>query len=229
MSVTVKPLSRPQIAWRIAQDIEDGNYVNLGIGMPEMVSNHLPDGREIVFHSENGILGMGPKPPEGEEDYDLINAGKKPVTMIPGGSFCHHADSFSMIRGGHLDICVLGAFQVSRRGDLANWSTGRPDALPAVGGAMDLAVGAKRVFAMTTHMTKEGEPKIVDECSYPLTGVECIDTIYTDLAVIDVTSDGLSVREMVEDMEFDQLQEKTATPIRLANDWRRLAPPDGLH
>jgi 3-oxoadipate CoA-transferase beta subunit len=172
---------------------------------------------------------MGPKPPEGEEDYDLINAGKKPVTMIPGGSFCHHADSFSMIRGGHLDICVLGAFQVSRRGDLANWSTGGPDALPAVGGAMDLAVGAKKVFAMTTHMTKDGEPKIVEECTYPLTGVECIDTIYTDLAVIDVTSDGLSVREMVEDMELDQLQEKTATPIRLANDWRRLAPPDGLH
>ncbi len=229
MSITVKPLSRPQIAWRIAQDIEDGNYVNLGIGMPEMVSNHLPDDREIVFHSENGILGMGPKPPEGEEDYDLINAGKKPVTMIPGGSFCHHADSFSMIRGGHLDICVLGAFQVSRRGDLANWSTGGPDALPAVGGAMDLAVGAKKVFAMTTHMTKDGEPKIVEECTYPLTGVECIDTIYTDLAVIDVTSDGLSVREMVEDMELDQLQEKTATPIRLANDWRRLAPPDGLH
>ena len=229
MSVTVKPLSRPQIAWRIAQDIEDGNYVNLGIGMPEMVSNHLPDGREIVFHSENGILGMGPKPPEGEEDYDLINAGKKPVTMIPGGSFCHHADSFSMIRGGHLDICVLGAFQVSRRGDLANWSTGGPDSLPAVGGAMDLAVGAKRVFAMTTHTTKDGEPKIVDQCTYPLTGVECIDTIYTDLAVIDVTSDGLSVREMVEDLELDALQDKTATPIRLANDWRRLAPPDGLH
>jgi len=229
MTATVKPLSRPQIAWRIAQDIEDGMFVNLGIGMPEMVSNHLPTDREVIFHSENGILGMGPKPPEGEEDYDLINAGKKPVTMIPGGSFCHHADSFSMIRGGHLDICVLGAFQVSRKGDLANWSTGGPDALPAVGGAMDLAVGAKRVFAMTTHITKDGDAKIVDQCSYPLTGVECIDTIYTDLAVIDVTSDGLSVREMVADMELDELQEKTAAEIRLANDWRRLSPPNGLH
>ena len=175
--MTAKTLTRPQIAWRIAQDIEDGNYVNLGIGMPEMVANHLPVDREVVFHSENGILGMGPKPPEGEEDYDLINAGKKPVTMIPGGSFCHHADSFSMIRGGHLDICVLGAFQISRKGDLANWSTGGPDAIPAVGGAMDLAIGAKKVFAMTTHCTKDGEPKIVDECTYPLTGVECIDTI----------------------------------------------------
>ena len=227
--MTAKTLTRPQIAWRIAQDIEDGNYVNLGIGMPEMVANHLPVDREVVFHSENGILGMGPKPPEGEEDYDLINAGKKPVTMIPGGSFCHHADSFSMIRGGHLDICVLGAFQISRKGDLANWSTGGPDAIPAVGGAMDLAIGAKKVFAMTTHCTKDGEPKIVDECTYPLTGVECIDTIYTDLAVLDVTSDGLSVREMVEDLELDELQEKTATPIRLANDWRRLAPPNGVH
>jgi 3-oxoadipate CoA-transferase beta subunit len=218
-------LSRPGIAWRIAQDIPESAFVNLGIGMPELVANHLPEDREVVFHSENGILGMGPEPPEGEEDWDLINAGKKPVTMVPGGSYCHHADSFSMIRGGHLDICVLGAFQVSAAGDLANWSTNAEDALPAVGGAMDLAVGAKRCFVMTTHCTKGGEPKIVERCTYPLTGVGVVDTIYTDLAVIDVTADGLAVREMVPDLELGALQERTHAPLRLANDWCRLEVP----
>ena len=215
-------LSRPQIAWRIAQDIPGGAYVNLGIGMPELVANHLPADREIVFHCENGILGMGPTPPVGEEDYDLINAGKKPVTMVAGGSYVHHADSFAMIRGGHLDICVLGAFQVSATGDLANWSTGGADALPAVGGAMDLAVGAKRVFVMTTHCTKTGEPKIVERCTYPLTGVGVVTTLYSDLAVIDVTADGLSVREMVEGLAFEQLQARTGARLRLADGWRRL-------
>ena len=219
-------LSRRQIAWRVAQDIPDGAYVNLGIGMPEMVSDHLPEDREIIFHSENGILGMGPAPAPGEEDYDLINAGKKPVTMLPGGAYFHHTDSFAMIRGGHIDICVLGAFQVSATGDLANWSTGAPGAVPAVGGAMDLAVGAKRVFVMSDHTTRDGAPKLVERCTYPLTGVGVVSAVYTDLAVIDVSSEGLVVRELIGDMEFDELQGLTGAPLRLANDWRPLAAPD---
>ena len=219
-------LSRRQIAWRVAQDIPDGAYVNLGIGMPEMVSDYLPEDREIIFHSENGILGMGPAPAPGEEDYDLINAGKKPVTMLPGGAYFHHTDSFAMIRGGHIDICVLGAFQVSATGDLANWSTGAPGAVPAVGGAMDLAVGAKRVLVMSDHTTRNGAPKLVERCTYPLTGVGVVSAVYTDLAVIDVTGEGLVVRELIGDMEFDELQGLTGAPLGLADDWRPLAAPD---
>ncbi len=218
-------LSRDQVAWRIAQDIEDGAYVNLGIGQPELVANHLPQDREIVFHSENGILGMGPEPAPGEADEELINAGKKPVTLVPGGSFFHHADSFAMVRGGHIDICVLGAFQVSAAGDLANWSTGRPGAIPAVGGAMDLAAGAKRVFVMMNHCTKDGEAKIVERCFYPLTGERVVTTIYTDLAVVDVTPDGLVAREIVDELDFLELVRSTGAPIRLADDWRRIAAP----
>ena len=219
-------LNRRQIAWRVAQDIADGAYVNLGIGMPEMVSDYLPEDREIIIHSENGILGMGPAPAPGEEDYDLINAGKKPVTMLPGGAYFHHTDSFAMIRGGHIDICVLGAFQVSATGDLANWSTGAPGAVPAVGGAMDLAVGAKRVLVMSDHTTRDGAPKLVERCTYPLTGVGVVSAVYTDLAVIDVTGEGLVVRELIGDMEFDELQGLTGAPLRLADDWRPLAAPD---
>ncbi|MCH9053861.1 MAG: CoA transferase subunit B [Proteobacteria bacterium] len=219
-------LNRRQIAWRVAQDIPDGAYVNLGIGMPEMVSDYLPEDREIIIHSENGILGMGPAPAPGEEDYDLINAGKKPVTMLPGGAYFHHTDAFAMIRGGHIDICVLGAFQVSATGDLANWSTGAPGAVPAVGGAMDLAVGAKRVLVMSDHTTRDGAPKLVERCTYPLTGLGVVSAVYTDLAVIDVTDEGLVVRELIGDMEFDELQGLTGAPLRLADDRRPLTAPD---
>src|SRR5579864_7433727 len=170
--------TREQMAARIAQDMPSGAYVNLGIGLPTMVANHLPSDREIILHSENGLLGMGPAPAAGAEDADLINASKQPVTLLPGGSYFHHADSFAMMRGGHLDICVLGAFQVSATGDLANWHTGAPDAIPAVGGAMDLALGAKQVFVMMEHQTKSGECKIVPACTYPLTGVGCVNRIY---------------------------------------------------
>lgn len=219
-------LSRKQIAWRVAQDIEEGAFVNLGIGQPEQVANYLPEGKEIIFHSENGILGMGETPLAGEEDYDLINAGKKPITLIPGGSFCHHADSFSMIRGGHIDICVLGAYQVSATGDLANWSTGAPGAIPGVGGAMDLAVGAKRTCVMTSHCTKDGKPKLVDTCSYPLTAVGAVNRIYTELAVIDVTADGFLVQEMAPGLEFDELQKRTGAPLTLSDDCRAMDAPD---
>lgn len=214
----MKRLTRDEIAARVARDIPDGAYVNLGIGLPTLVANHLPPDREIVLHSENGILGMGPAPAKGEEDEDLINAGKQPVTMRPGASFFHHADSFAMMRGGHLDICVLGAFQVSARGDLANWHTGAPDAIPAVGGAMDLAIGARRVFVMMEHRTKAGESRIVERCSYPLTGIGCVSRIYTDLAVIDVTADGLVAREWVGGMSFDELARATAAPLARGDD-----------
>jgi 3-oxoadipate CoA-transferase beta subunit len=209
-------LTRDQIAARVAQDIPEGAYVNLGIGLPTMVTKHLPAELDIFLHSENGLLGMGPPPAPGDEDEDLINAGKQPVTLLPGGSYFHHADSFAMMRGGHLDICVLGAFQVSEKGDLANWHTGAPDAIPAVGGAMDLAIGAKRVFVMMEHQTKNGESKIVRECTYPLTGVGCVSRIYTDLAVIDVTTDGLVVREMVDGLSFEELQRITGVPLVFA-------------
>lgn len=210
----MKRMTRDQIAARVAKDIPEGAYVNLGIGLPTMVANHLPKEREIFLHSENGLLGMGPAPAPGEEDEDLINAGKQPVTLLTGGAYFHHADSFAMMRGGHLDICVLGAFQVSATGDLANWHTGAPDAIPAVGGAMDLAVGAKQVFVMMEHQTKTGESKIVAQCSYPLTGIGCVNRIYTDLAVIDVTPEGLAVREMIADISFDELQRITGVPLR---------------
>ncbi len=213
-----KRLDRNQLAARIARDIPEGSYVNLGIGAPTKVANFLPADREIFLHSENGLLGMGPAPAKGEEDPELINAGKEPVTLLEGGCYFHHADSFAMMRGGHLDICVLGAFQVAANGDLANWHTGAPDAIPAVGGAMDLAVGARQVFVMMDHLTKSGESKIVERCSYPLTGLACVDRIYTDLAVIEVTPDGLVVTEMVEGLTFDELQRLTGVPLTLAAD-----------
>ena len=198
--------NRDQIAARVARDIPEGAYVNLGIGLPTLVANHLPKDRDIFLHSENGLLGMGPAPAPGEEDEDLINAGKQPVTILAGGAYFHHADSFGMMRGGHLDFCVLGAFQVSVSGDLANWHTGAPDAIPAVGGAMDLAIGAKKVFVMMEHQTKSGASKIVAHCTYPLTGIACVSRIYTDLAVIDVTLSGLRVVEMVDGLTLAELQ-----------------------
>jgi 3-oxoadipate CoA-transferase beta subunit len=206
-------LSRDQMAARVARDIPEGAYVNLGIGLPTLVANHLPRDRDIFLQSENGVLGMGPAPAPGEEDYDLINAGKQPVTILPGASFFHHADSFGMMRGGHLDFCVLGAFQVAANGDLANWHTGAPDAIPAVGGAMDLAIGAKQVFVTMEHLTKGGQSKIVERCTYPLTGVACVNRIYTDLAVIDVTPAGLVVLETVDGLDFDELARLTGVPL----------------
>jgi 3-oxoadipate CoA-transferase beta subunit len=208
--------TRDQMAQRVAVDIPDGAYVNLGIGLPTMVANHIPSDREVVLHSENGVLGMGPAPAKGQEDYDLINAGKQPVTLLPGGCFFHHADSFGMMRGGHLDVCVLGAFQVAANGDLANWHTGAPDAIPAVGGAMDLAIGAKKTYVMMEHLTKGGESKLVPACTYPITGVACVSRVYTDLAVIDLTPDGAKVIDMVEGLSFDELQKVTAIPLQRA-------------
>ncbi len=212
----MKRRSRDEIAQRVARDIPEGSYVNLGIGLPTMVANHLDPKKEIFLHSENGLLGMGPAPAPGQEDEDLINAGKQPVTLLTGGAYFHHADSFSMMRGGHLDICVLGAFQVSAQGDLANWHTGAPDAIPAVGGAMDLAIGAKKVFVMMEHQTKGGDSKIVAHCSYPLTGIGCVSRIYTDLATIDVTPDGLHVVDMVDGLTLEVLQEMTGVSLKLA-------------
>jgi len=209
----MKRYTRDQMAARVARDIPEGAYVNLGIGLPTMVANHLPKDREILLHSENGLLAMGPAPAPGAEDPDLINAGKQPVTLLPGGAYFHHADSFAMMRGGHLDFCVLGAFQVSKDGDLANWHTGAPDAIPAVGGAMDLAIGAKRVYVMMEHLTKQGQSKIVERCTYPVTGVRCVNRIFTDLAVLDVTRGGLQVIEMVEDLPFEELQRLTGVPL----------------
>jgi 3-oxoadipate CoA-transferase beta subunit len=211
----MKRRTRDEIAQRVARDIPEGSYVNLGIGLPTMVANHLDASKEIFLHSENGLLGMGPAPAPEHEDEDLINAGKQPVTLLTGGAYFHHADSFAMMRGGHLDICVLGAFQVSARGDLANWHTGAPDAIPAVGGAMDLAIGAKKVFVMMEHQTKHGDSKIVANCSYPLTGVGCVSRIYTDLATIDVTPEGLRVVDMVDGLTLDVLQEMTGVALHL--------------
>lgn len=198
--------SKDQMAARVAQDMPDGAYVNLGIGMPTLVANHLPQGLEIVLHSENGILGMGPAPATADEDFDLINAGKQPVTLLPGGAFFHHNDSFAMMRGGHLDICVLGAFQVSERGDLANWHTGEADAIPAVGGAMDLAIGAKQTWVMMDLLTKQGQSKVVPACTYPLTGLACVKRIYTDLATLEVTDQGLQLIDTVEGLTHDALE-----------------------
>ncbi len=211
-------LTREQIAARIAQDIPEGAYVNLGIGMPTLVANHLPKDREIFLHSENGILGMGPAPAPGREDPDLINAGKEPVTLLTGGAYFHHTDSFAMMRGGHLDIAVLGAFQVSVGGDLANWSTGELGAIPAVGGAMDLAVGAKNVWVMMDHLTKSGGSKIVARCTYPLTGIGVVKRIYTDLAVIDVTPRGLVASRLAQGLSFDELERLTGVPLLPSGD-----------
>jgi 3-oxoadipate CoA-transferase, beta subunit len=206
--------SRAQMAARVAQDIPEGAVVNLGIGLPTLVANHLPADREVILHSENGVIGMGPAPPPGQEDYDLINAGKQPVTLRPGGCFFHHADSFAMMRGGHLDICVLGAFQVSAAGDLANWHTGAADAIPAVGGAMDLAIGAKRTFVMMEHLTRDGASKLVPECSYPLTAIGCVSRLFTDLAVIDITPGGPRVIDLVPGLALDELQALTGVPLQ---------------
>ena len=209
--------NRDQMAARVAQDIPEGAYVNLGIGLPTMVANHLPKNREVFLHSENGILGMGPAPAAGFEDYDLINAGKQPVTLMPGGAYFHHADSFGMMRGGHLDICVLGAFQVSVKGDLANWHTGAADAIPAVGGAMDLAIGAKKTYVMMEHLTKSGESKIVNACTYPLTGIGCVSRVYSDLAVIDIASTGLHIVDIVDGLSLDELQKLSGVPLNRKN------------
>jgi 3-oxoadipate CoA-transferase beta subunit len=208
--------SKEQLAQRVAQDIHDGAYVNLGIGMPTLVANHLPAGIEVILQSENGILGMGPAAAAGQEDYDLINAGKQPVTLLAGGAYFHHADSFSMMRGGHLDICVLGAFQVSATGDLANWSTGEKDAIPAVGGAMDLAIGAKQTWVMMDLLTKKGESKVVNECSYPITGIGCVKRIYSELATLECTPKGLRLIDMVDGLTHAELEKMLGLPIAVA-------------
>ena len=208
--------SKDELAARVAQDIPEGATVNLGIGQPTLVANHIPASREVLLHSENGILGMGPAPAKGFEDYDLINAGKQPVTLLPGGAYFHHADSFAMMRGGHLDICVLGAFQVSAKGDLANWHTGETDAIPAVGGAMDLAVGAKQTWVMMDLLTKQGQSKLVPACSYPLTGIGCVKRVYTDLATLACTPQGLEVIDMVEGLGLDELSALIGLPLKAA-------------
>jgi 3-oxoadipate CoA-transferase beta subunit len=220
MTISVPPvnlrddikLSNAQIAWRAAQDIEDGAYVNLGIGFPEMVARFQPDGRQAIFHTENGILHFGEAPPEGQEDWDLINAGKKAVTLKPGAAFFHHADSFAMVRGGHLDVAILGAYQVAQNGDLSNWRVGAKG-VPAVGGAMDLVHGAKQVFVITEHVTKDGKPKLVDQCTFPLTGIGCITRIYTSHAVIDIEDRHFVVREKLAAMTMEELQAMTGGPL----------------
>jgi 3-oxoadipate CoA-transferase, beta subunit len=219
------PLTRRQIAWRAAQDIQDGAYVNLGIGLPTLVSDFIPEGREIVFHSENGVLGVGPAPGANEVDPDLINAGKQPITLVTGGSYVHHTDSFLMIRGGHLDLALLGAFEVSEAGDLANWTTDDPRFPPGVGGAMDLAVGAKEIRVLVEHTTKAGAPRLVRRCQYPLTAAGVVRRIYTDLAVIDVTSEGFLLRELADGIDPDGLQAKTEAPLTPAPDLKPLRAP----
>jgi 3-oxoadipate CoA-transferase beta subunit len=214
--MTYQKRSKDQLAARVAQDIPEGALVNLGIGMPTRVANHIPSTREVLLHSENGILGMGPAPAEGDEDYDLINAGKQPVTLLKGGAFFHHADSFAMMRGGHLDICVLGAFQVSATGDLANWSTGEPGAIPAVGGAMDLAIGARQTWVMMDLLTRKGESKVVKTCSYPLTGLGCVKRIYSELATLECTPQGLRLVDKVEGLTHDELEKLVGLPIALS-------------
>ncbi|MGM8909508.1 3-oxoacid CoA-transferase subunit B [Psychrobacter sp. 1U1] len=207
------PWSVDEIAKYVAQDIQEGMYVNLGIGQPTKVADFLPDDKDIFLHSENGVLGMGPEPTAGEEDGDLINAGKQYITLLKGGSYFHHGDSFTMIRGGHIDLCVLGAFEVAENGDIANWFLGRPKDIPAVGGAMDLAVGAKKVYVMMDHVNRNGAPKIVEKLKLPITGKKCVNRIYTDLAVIDVTDQGLKVRKMVDGLTFTELQAKTGAKL----------------
>lgn len=215
-SITMNRMDRTAMARRVAKDIPEGAYVNLGIGLPTTVANFLPTGKDTFLHSENGILGMGPTPAEEDIDWELINAGKQPVTLLTGGCFFHHGDSFAMMRGGHIDICVLGAFQVSVKGDLANWHTGAPDAIPAVGGAMDLAIGAKQVFVMMDLLTKTGESKLVPECTYPLTGLGCVSRVYTDVGVFEVGKDGARVLEMVEGLTLAELSDITGLKLALA-------------
>ncbi len=204
---------RAEMAQKVALDIPDGSYVNLGIGIPEMVAGFVPEGREVIYQTENGLLGMGKIPEKGKEDRELVNAGKKCITTVPGASYFHHADSFTMIRGGHIDICVLGAMQVSKEGDLANWSTGAKNAIPAVGGAMDLVAGVKRIFVITQQVTKHGEPKIIEECTFPLTGKQVVERIYTNLAILDVKSEGLFVRELAPNVDLDYLQTQTGAKL----------------
>ena len=210
------PLTRAGMAARLAQDIEDGWHVNLGIGMPEMVANYLPEGRDILLHSENGILGMGPTPPEGEEDPTMVNAGKKPITKVKGASFFDHAMSFGLIRGRHLQLCVLGGYQVAANGDLANWSRSNDDLVPSVGGAMDLAVGAQRIWVAMNHNAKDGASRLLNACTYPLTGKGCVRRVYTDLAVIRVTADGFVVTDMIEGLSREELQDRTEAPLTFA-------------
>ncbi len=205
--------SREEMAARVAIDIADGSYVNLGIGIPELVARYVPEGREFIYHTENGLLGMGPSPEEGGGEPELINAGKKRVTALPGAAYFHHADSFVMIRGGHLDLCVLGALQVAQNGDLANWSVGGPDAIPAVGGAMDLVAGVKAIYVVTQHVTKKGDPKLVEACTFPLTGCGIVDRIYTDLAVIDVTPEGFRLVELAPGVDEEYVRERTGAPL----------------
>ena len=213
-------MSREKMAARVARDIPEGAYVNLGIGLPTKVANYLPKDKDIFLQSENGLLGMGPAPAEEDVDWELINAGKQPVSLLAGGAFFHHGDSFAMMRGGHIDICVLGAFQVSVNGDLANWHTGAADAIPAVGGAMDLAIGAKQVFVMMDLLTKAGESKLVSACTYPLTGLGCVSRVYSDVAIFDVGHDGATVIEIVDGLSLGELQDLTKVPLREA-----LLPP----
>ena len=212
-SIPVRGWDREAMARRLAQDIPNGSYINLGIGIPELVAKFVPEGRTFIYHTENGLLGMGPSPEEGQEDPELINAGKRHVTANPGAAYFHHADSFAMIRGGHLDLSILGAMQISQSGDLANWSTGKPGAIPAVGGAMDLVAGVKRVFVLTQHTTKTGEPKLVESCTYPLTGQGVVDRIYTDLAVIDITPAGFQTVELAPGVPFEHVQAMTGAPL----------------
>ena len=211
---TYKPRTKQEVAHRVAQDIPEGAYVNLGIGQPTLVANFIPPEREVILQSENGILGMGPAPAAGLEDFDLINAGKQPVTLLKGGAFFHHADSFAMMRGGHIDICVMGAFQISAKGDLANWSTGEEGAIPAVGGAMDLAAGAKETWVMMDLLTKKGESKLVSACTYPLTGVACVSRVYADLATLACSPDGLSLIDIVDGLSVQELSAMIGLPIK---------------
>ncbi|WP_255571822.1 3-oxoacid CoA-transferase subunit B [Celeribacter sp. PS-C1] len=220
-------LSNAQIAWRAAQDIEDGSYVNLGIGFPEMIAKFQPEGRDVTYHTENGVLGFGKAPAEGEEDWDLINAGKKAITLNPGASFFHHADSFSMVRGGHLDLAVLGAYQVAQNGDLANWRVGSKG-VPAVGGAMDLVHGAKRVAVVTDHVTKDGGPKLVESCTFPLTGVGCVTRVYTSLAVIDIEGGKFILREKLPGLSMEALQAVTGATLHTEGDVLDLIVPQDL-
>ena len=218
-------LTNAQIAWRAAQDLEDGAYVNLGIGFPEMVAKFQPTGRQAIFHTENGILNFGKAPPEGEEDWDLINAGKKAVTLNPGASFFNHADSFAMVRGGHLDVAILGAYEVAETGDLSNWSTG-PKGVPAVGGAMDLVHGARRVAVITDHVTKDGRPKLVKACSLPLTGVGCVTRVYTSLAVVDIVAQRFVLREKLAAISLDELQGLTGAELVVEGSIADLTVPE---
>ncbi|GHF58905.1 CoA transferase subunit B [Seohaeicola zhoushanensis] len=222
--MTLTKLSNAQIAWRAAQDLQDGWYVNLGIGFPEMIATFQPEGRDVVYHTENGVLGFGPAPKDGEEDWDLINAGKKAVTLNPGAAIFHHADSFAMVRGGHLDLAVLGAYQVAQNGDLANWRVGSKG-VPAVGGAMDLVHGAKRVAVVTEHVTKDGKPKLVESCTFPLTGLGCVTRVYSSLAVVDIRDGRFVLREKLPGLTFDELQAVTGAPLQVEGDFADLIVP----